>query len=168
MSETKTIILSHEQIQRKLQRMAWEILEKNHQENTIICIGISENGSYLASAIGKILSEISDIKVKSGRIDLNKKLGFDAEITLSCETDIRDQVVVLVDDVLNSGKVMLASMLPVIERKPRKIMTAVLADRSHKAFPVKGDVVGISLATTTQEHIWFKISDEMTMSVYLT
>ena len=74
----------------------------------------------------------------------------------------------MVDDVLNSGKTMLACMAPVINKKPAKIQTAVLANRNHKAFPVKADIVGISLATTLQEHIWFAIEPQDKMIVFLT
>jgi pyrimidine operon attenuation protein/uracil phosphoribosyltransferase len=73
----------------------------------------------------------------------------------------------MVDDVLNSGKTMLVAMLPVLNNKPSKLQTAVLANRNHKAFPVKGDIVGISLATTLQEHIWFQIDGNQKMSIYL-
>jgi pyrimidine operon attenuation protein/uracil phosphoribosyltransferase len=63
---------------------------------------------------------------------------------------------------------MLACMLPVIAQKPSKIQTVVLANRNHKAFPVKADIVGISLATTLQEHIWFEIEPDNKMLIFLT
>lgn len=72
MSDKRTIILTHPEIERKMQRMAWEIFENNHLASCLIIIGITNNGNHLAKAIGKILSEISKITIQYGRIDLDK------------------------------------------------------------------------------------------------
>jgi pyrimidine operon attenuation protein/uracil phosphoribosyltransferase len=168
MSNNRTNILTHLEIERKLVRMAWEIYENNHLAKQLILLGISDNGNYLAEAIGKTLSNISKIKLQYGRIDLDKPKGFASEVKLHCDVKLADRTVIMIDDVLNSGRTMLAAMLPVIEQKPIKIQTAVLANRNHKSFPVKADIVGISLATTLQEHIWFERDSKNNMSVYLT
>lgn len=168
MSNKRTIILTHTEIERKMQRMAWEIYENNHQASQLVLIGIDGNGNHIARTIGKIVSDISKIDVQYGNITIDKPKGFDSEVILECKTNLKDKTVIIVDDVLNSGKTMLASMLPVIEQKPSKIQTAVLANRNHKAFPVKADIVGISLATTLQEHIWFEIEPDHKMVVFLT
>ena len=83
MADKRTIILTHNQIERKIVRMAWEIYENNHIATQLILIGIAENGNHLAGAIGKILSDISKIKIETGRIDLNKVNGFESEILLN-------------------------------------------------------------------------------------
>ncbi|MFM9945222.1 MAG: phosphoribosyltransferase family protein [Bacteroidia bacterium] len=168
MEGKKTIILTHPEIERKMQRMAWEIYENNHQAKQLILIGIANNGNHISKAIGKILSQISKINVQYGQINLEKKKGFEADVVLDCKTNIKGETVIMVDDVLNSGKTMLAAMLPILAQKPTKIQTAVLANRNHKTFPVKADIVGISLATTLQEHIWFEIEKEDKMIVFLT
>lgn len=168
MSDKRTIILNHTEIERKMQRMAWEIYENNHLAAQLVLIGIDGNGNHIARTIGKIISEISKIDVHYGHITIDKPKGFDSEVVLDCETNLNNKTVIMVDDVLNSGKTMLASMLPIIEQKPSKIQTAVLANRNHKAFPVKADIVGISLATTLQEHIWFEIGPDHKMVVFLT
>jgi len=168
MTIKRTIILDHVQIERKFQRMAWEIFENNHLAKKLILIGIADNGMHITNAISNILSEISDIEIIKGRIDLDKSMGLDANAILDCKHNLKDEVVIMVDDVLNSGRIMFASLLPVLEQKPNKIQTAVLANRNHKAFPIKGDIVGISLATTLQEHIWFEISEDGKMLVFLT
>lgn len=167
MSEVKTFILTHDEIERKLQRMAWEIYENNHLTSRLILIGIADNGFHLATAISKILVEISGKEIITGRIDFNKPDGFNASPILDCAVSLHNETVIMVDDVLNSGKTMLVAMLPVLNNKPSKLQTAVLANRNHKAFPVKGDIVGISLATTLQEHIWFQIDGNQKMSIYL-
>jgi len=168
MSGKRTVILSHQEIELKIKRMAWEIYENNHQASQLILLGIAFNGNHIATAIAKTLSEISKITIHTGQIDLDKTLGFDSMVSLTCPISIEGETVIMVDDVLNSGKTMLTSMRPVIDKKPAKIQTAVLANRNHKAFPVKADIVGISLATTLQEHIWFEIEPNQNMIVFLT
>ncbi|MCB9252804.1 MAG: phosphoribosyltransferase [Flavobacteriales bacterium] len=168
MQENRTILLDHNQIERKIQRMAWQLFENNHLAKKMVLIGIADNGMYIVERLCDILSKISNIELSKGRIDLDKKLGFDSEVSLQSEVSLEGETVVVVDDVLNSGKTMFASLMPVIQQKPSKIQTAVLADRNHKTFPVKGDVVGISLATTLQEHIWFNFSDKNDSYIYLT
>ena len=168
MLDKRTIILEHNQIERKIQRMAWEIYETNHLAENLILIGLESNGTKIAKAIGKILSEISKIEIHYGHISIDKPKGFDSDIKLECPVSISNQAVILIDDVLNSGRTMLACMLPLIKQKPKKIQTAVLANRNHKAFPVNADIVGISLATTLQEHLWFEIKPDQTMLVFLT
>lgn len=168
MLSKRTIILDHPQIERKLQRMAWEIYETNHLAKRLVLIGIADNGMFLVHAMAQILREISSIEIVTGRIDLDKNRGLEAEPILECRQNLKGEAVIMVDDVLNSGRIMLASFLPVIKQLPSKIQTAVLANRSHKAFPVKGDIVGITLATTLQEHIWFEIGANKEMTVFLT
>lgn len=168
MKDKRTIILEHEQIERKFQRMAWEIYENNHLAKKLILIGIADNGMHIANAISNILSEISDIEIIKGRIDLDKSLGLEAQTILDCNHSLQNEIVIMVDDVLNSGRIMFACLLPILAQKPNKIQTAVLANRNHKAFPVKGDIVGISLATTLQEHIWFEKEPNGHMQVFLT
>src|SRR5688572_19220565 len=125
MSAKRTIILTHEEIERKMQRMAWEIYENNHLAEQLVLLGIADNGSHIANALGKILAGISKIKIETGLINLDKSKGFDSEVTLECSVDLKDKIIIIVDDVLNSGKTMLACMMPVINKKPAKIQTAV-------------------------------------------
>lgn len=168
MTNNRTIVLTHPEIERKMQRMAWEIYENNHLAKQLVLVGIGDNGNHIAKSIGNILSEISKITIQYGHITIDKPKGFDSNAILECEVNLNGETVIMVDDVLNSGKTMLACMLPVIAQKPSKIQTVVLANRNHKAFPVKADIVGISLATTLQEHIWFEIGPDNKMLIFLT
>ncbi len=168
MQENRTIILTHSELERKLIRMAWEIYENNYTASKIILIGIAENGKFIAGAIEQTLKKISGIEVYSGSVNFDKKLGFDAKVNLEISSEIKGETVVIVDDVLNSGRTMLAAMLPILALKPAKVQIAVLANRNHKKFPVHADIVGISLATTLQEHIWFEKDSANQMQVYLT
>jgi pyrimidine operon attenuation protein/uracil phosphoribosyltransferase len=100
---------------------------------------------------------------------INKKLSkletlydkiVEAEVFLKLETQqsVKDKVVIVVDDVLNTGKTMLYSLIPLVNDKARKIQTLVLVDRNHISFPVKANYVGTALSTTLQEHIEVTIS----------
>ena len=168
MSVNKTFILSHDEIERKLERMAWEIYENNHLAKQLILIGVSDNGSFLANALAALLTRISSIRIHQGRIDMDKTQGFEARVSLNSEVALQDETIIMVDDVLNSGRTMLSALMSVAAQKPAKIQTAVLANRNHKAFPVHADIVGISLATTLQEHIWFELEPDQKMVVFLT
>jgi pyrimidine operon attenuation protein/uracil phosphoribosyltransferase len=82
--------------------------------------------------------------------------------------ELKGKVVIVVDDVANTGRTVFYACKPILETLPKKLETVVLVDRMHKSFPIKVDYVGISLATTLMENIDVRISDKEEMSVYLT
>ena len=149
----------------KLQRMAFEVIENNLEEKNIIIAGIKEHGSIIARNIAQILQEAGQIAVQLISISLDKKSP--GEITLSRELDLNGKVVLIVDDVANSGKTMLYSLKPFLAFHPKKIQTLALVERTHKAFPVHLDYVGLSVATTLQEHIFVEVSGEDITGAYM-
>ena len=155
---SKNYILTGEVAAKKLRRMALEILENNADEQAIILAGIKDNGSVIAKCIQKILSEISSIQTELIHISLDKKTpkNIDVEPVL----DFNNKVVVLVDDVSNSGKTMTYALKPFLQSHPKKIQTLVLVERKHNAFPVQPDYVGLSIATTLQEHIYVEVAGD--------
>ena len=80
---------------------------------------------------------------------------------------MKDRVVILIDDVCNSGKTLLYSIKPFLDLHPKKIQTLVLVERSHNAFPVKADYVGLSVATTLQEHIYVEVEKGFVKGAWL-
>jgi pyrimidine operon attenuation protein/uracil phosphoribosyltransferase len=158
-------ILDKEVAAKKLQRIAYEILENNMDEEKIILAGIPENGIVIAKTIQKILSDISSLKTELITISLNKRQP--KEITLSKQTDFNGQVVIIVDDVVNSGKTLMYSVKPFLDFQPKKIQTLVLVERSHNNFPVQPDYVGLSLSTTLQEHIFVEVENDEITGAYL-
>lgn len=150
----------------KLERMALEIIENNIEEENVILVGIEENGSVIARNMDKLLRSFSSLKVQLVNLTLNKKQP--GEITLSRQVDITNQVIILVDDVANSGKTILYSLKPFLEFHPKKIQTLALVERTHKIFPVNLDYKGLSVATTLQEHIFVEVEDENITGAYLT
>ena len=161
----KNYILDKNIAARKMQRMAYEILENNLDENSIILAGIRESGSVVAKNINKILSGISSIKTELITISLNKREP--KEVSLSKSMDFNNQVIIIVDDVANSGKTLSFALKPFLEWQPKKIQTLVLVERSHNNFPVRPDYVGLTISTTLQEHIYVEVNDTEVLGAYL-
>jgi pyrimidine operon attenuation protein/uracil phosphoribosyltransferase len=92
---------------------------------------------------------------------MSKHSHHETEVTLSIDKDkLKDQVVIVVDDVLNSGKTMMYALRPFLSADLKKLRTVVLVDRNHKRYPVSADFAGLSLATTLQEHVSVVMNDE--------
>lgn len=161
----KKYILHKEVAAKKLQRMAYEILENNMDEERIILAGIPDNGIVIAKTIQKMLSGISNIQTELISISLDKRLP--KQVVLNKKMDFTNQVVIIVDDVVSSGKTLLYSVKPFLEFQPKKIQTLVLVERSYKNFPVRPDYVGISIATTLQEHIFVEVKHDEVTGAYL-
>lgn len=154
----KNYILTREVAGKKLRRMAYEILENNADEPGIILAGIKENGSVIAKCIQKILSEISSLQTDLINISLDKKMPRGIEVEPA--VDFNNKVVIVVDDVANSGKTLTYALKPFLQSHPKKIQMLVLVERKHNAFPVQPDYVGLSIATTLQEHIYVEVEGE--------
>lgn len=165
MQSARKYILNEDVVEKKFRRMAYEIVEHNTGETDIILAGISENGSVVARALQQVLDEISSIKTELITITLDKKLPTD--ISLSQSLDFNNKVIIVVDDVCNSGKTLLYALKPFIAFHPKKIQTLVLVERSHTSFPVRPDYVGLSIATTIQEHIFVEVEKEKVKGAYL-
>jgi pyrimidine operon attenuation protein / uracil phosphoribosyltransferase len=161
----KNYILDEQRANMKLERMAFEILENNLNEKELLIVGVRDNGSAIAGNVQKLLQSISKISTKLIHLSLDKK--HPGEITLSEQLDFNDKVIILVDDVANSGKTMLYAMKPFLEAHPKKIQTLVLVERTHKAFPVNTDYVGVSVATTFQEHIYVEVQGEVVKGAWM-
>ena len=161
----KKYILSKEVVEKKLRRMAYEILENNIDEKALILAGIRESGSVVAKVIQQMLGEISSLKTELITITLDKKEPTD--VSLSKTLDFNGKVIILIDDVCNSGKTLLYALKPFIASQPKKIQTLVLVERTHTSFPVRPDYVGLSIATTIQEHIFVEVKGEEVIGAYL-
>ena len=154
-----TSILNHVQISHKIKRLAWLIYENNMESAQIWVAGIDERGQFLAGLLCQQLSEIGTIEVNQFSIQLNRDTFEPLFLSENSLDALSNQHIVLVDDVLNSGKSIVSCLLPLLEKKVAKIEVVVLASRSHKLFPIKADYVGISMATTLHEHLLFDNSN---------
>jgi pyrimidine operon attenuation protein / uracil phosphoribosyltransferase len=165
MADQKKYVLTKEVVEKKLRRMALEILENNIAEKEITLAGIRESGSVVARVIQKMIGEFSTIKTELITITLDKKQP--AEVTLSITPDFNNKVIIVIDDVSNSGKTLLYALKPFIDSHPKKIQTLVLVERTHTSFPVRPDYVGLSIATTIQEHIFVEVKGEEVTGAFL-
>ncbi len=154
------MILSRDAALRKLQRMAYEIVENNFNEKKIILAGIKENGVIIAGIIADFLKPIFDGEIKIIEIEINKKSPLQVSIiTESKPVNFDDKVVIITDDVANSGRTLSYALKPFLEYYPAKIQTLVLVERSHKTFPVTPDYKGLSIATALSEKIIVETED---------
>lgn len=163
--ENRNVILTREVIEKKIERIAYEIYEHNYDEPSIILAGIWDRGSLITRKIAEHLRRIAPFTVEVMEIRLDKQSP--GEITLSKETDFNNKVIVVIDDVANSGRTMLYAIKPILAFLPKKILTAVLVDRRHKSFPLSVDFVGYSLATTPQNMVMVDVEGEEIASAYL-
>lgn len=164
---SKTLILNSKQIEQKINRIAFQIYENNYGEKEIIVAGISENGYLFAKRIADVLQKISPIKAKLIEIKINKENPAASEIKISLtDKELKNKVIILVDDVLNSGRTLIFGAKPFLISPVKRLTTAVLVDRGHNRYPIKADFVGLSLSTTLQEHITVELKKGKE-SVYL-
>lgn len=167
MPNTKTLVLNKEEVALKIQRIAWQLLESHVNEEVVYLVGISKSGHWLAKQILKVLGDISDLSLQLVEMEINKKNPLKSEIKTSVPlSEFKNQNVVLIDDVLNSGKVLIHGVRHLLAQPLKRLTTAVLVDRNHKQFPVKGDVKGLSLSTSLNEHVEVAISGN-SAQVYL-
>ncbi len=154
----KNYILTKEKIDKILRRIAFEIVERNTGEDRLLLAGIRENGLVIAQKLQQLLTGIfkGQIEVMDIAVDDKRRPG---KITLSSVRNFDDAVVIVVDDVANSGKTMLYALKPFLQDQPKKIQTLALVDRTHKTFPVHTDYVGYAVATTLQEHIFVEVEN---------
>jgi pyrimidine operon attenuation protein/uracil phosphoribosyltransferase len=153
MSNTQVLILDSVQIQQKINRIAYQILEDNLDEKEIVLAGIWDRGYKVALRLKRVLEEIATFKVTLLRIDLEKQNSKLVAKTDLGESEWRNKVIVLVDDVLNSGKTLAYGLGVFLNTPHKKIRTVVLVDRSHKIFPIATDFVGLELSTILKEHV---------------
>jgi pyrimidine operon attenuation protein/uracil phosphoribosyltransferase len=163
----KKLILDQQAIEQIIRRIAHEIYENNIDAKTICLVGIDKQGQELANLISKELSEIdAAATVKSFLIKLDKKNPKDT-VELQAESgDLDNAVVVLIDDVLNTGKTIAYSIIPLMDEHVSKIEIAVLVDRGHRTYPVSASYSGIQLATTLEEHIEVKLGKKPTVHLF--
>ena len=154
-----TLILTATDIEQKINRIAYQILEENYDEKEIVLIGMKDNGYAFAERLVKYLGTITKIKLQLYYISVSKtepgKLDYNFE-----PNKLQNKSVILVDDVANTGRTLGYALKPLLDFLPSKVQVAVLVDRRHKLYPVSADFVGLSLSTTLKEHITVQLGKE--------
>ena len=154
MVSEKSQILDAAQVKQKIRRMAYEIYEHNFNEKTIVIAGIEGQGYTLARLLIKEVESTSPLKTILVRVTLDKFAPQQAEVALDCNVrDLQKKCIILVDDVLNTGRTFAYGLKPFLNIEVKKIETAVLVNRSHTLFPIYPQYTGYELATTIRDHV---------------
>ncbi|MBY8909593.1 bifunctional pyr operon transcriptional regulator/uracil phosphoribosyltransferase PyrR [Salinicoccus roseus] len=154
------VILDEAQISRSLTRMSHEILERNKGAEGIVFLGVRTRGEYLARRLQKKMEEIDGVKVPTGTIDITAFRddrpmdSREAEEGIAVDVPLDGRHVIIVDDVLYTGRTVRAAMDAILNQvRPSKITLAVLVDRGHRELPIRADFVGKNIPTAKNEKI---------------
>ena len=167
MNYKKTTLIDAEGISRLIKRISHEIIESSSNFDNLAVIGIKNRGDYIARRIVDHIKNISMVEVSLGTIDVTfhrddyrTNLG-SPEVGISeINFDVSDRDVILIDDVLYTGRTIRAAMEEIFTYgRPKRIRLAVIVDRGHRELPIKADFVGKNLPTSDNEHIHVQIEE---------
>jgi pyrimidine operon attenuation protein / uracil phosphoribosyltransferase len=159
-------ILTRMQAEQKLHRMALELAEKlSGNDAPLIIMGIRKNGEVIAAQIAGYLNKYISNPITQLWVEMDKS--HPDTIEISEPLDFSGKHVLMVDDVTNSGRTLLYALKPLMNSYPLSIQTLVLVERMHNQFPVKADYVGLSVATTLQEHIQVAVENGEVIGAYM-
>ncbi len=163
----KRYILNKEVATQKMQRMALEIAEQLDGDTAeLIIIGVKSSGMVIAEKIGQLLKAYVSFSIKIIGLSLDKQLPKNIELSQT-DIDFTGKNVIIVDDVSNSGKVLLYALKPLLNFYPKRIQTLVLVERMHKLFPVKSDYIGLTIATTLHDHIQVEVENGEVVGAFI-
>jgi len=163
-------IMNEVAVQRALQRVAHEIAERHERTQDVLLLGIQTGGIHLANRLARNLEQIWQHSVPVGELDVTMHRDDHGQssipsvhpTTIPC--DVNGRTVVLVDDVLFSGRTTRAALDAVTDfGRPRKIQLAVLIDRGHRDLPIKADFVGKNIPTSRAERIEVRLHEQGTL-----
>lgn len=149
-----SVVLNSAQIKQKIERIAFEIIENTLEDKTVYLAGIEGNGYLFAERLVEQLNQHSDQEIRLFKVTVNKESPLEDAIALSIESeDLNDASVVLVDDVINSGRTMIHAVRKLLENPLKQLKVATLVNRTHRRFPVQADFVGVHISTTIKDNI---------------
>lgn len=155
----KVLLLNDNQIKQKINRIAYQIYEDNYMEKELIFAGIANKGFVLAQRLAEMTKKIMPTKIHLIKIKIDKEKAKALNDKNDLNIISKNKVVILIDDVLNTGSTITCGLHFLLNVPVKKIRTAILVDRNHKVYPVAADFVGLTLATTLQEHITVMFSE---------
>lgn len=164
----KSLILDKAALNQKIKRLAYQIVEEYFEETEICLVGIESGGKQTANLLANEITKITSAKVSTNGLKIDKSNPVNCTIGLSEDISyFENKVILIVDDVANSGKTLFYAFQPFLSIKCKSLQVAVLVDRKHKRFPVKCDFVGTSLNTTIKEHIEIVFANDEVDAAYL-
>lgn len=158
-------ILDEKAISRAITRISHEIIERNNGVNDIVLIGIKTRGKYIAERIHDTILKFENKNIDIGELDISmyrddlKKLNNEPIVNGSkIDFDIKDKIVILIDDVLYTGRTIRSALDAIIDiNRPKAIQLAILIDRGHRELPIRADYVGKNVPTSKNEIIHVKL-----------
>jgi pyrimidine operon attenuation protein/uracil phosphoribosyltransferase len=161
------VVMDAKTIQRALVRIAHEIVEKNKGAENMAVIGIQNRGAHLAERLAKLIEQIEGVEIPLGlmditlyRDDVQTKLDQPLVQKTDILFDVVDKIIILVDDVLYTGRTVRAALDQIIDfGRPRSIQFAVLIDRGHRELPIRADYVGKNIPTAKDDRVKLKIKE---------
>ena len=167
MQSNEKVVLHEEEVRRALTRIAHEIVERNPGEDVPALVGIHRRGAFLARRLQVLLEELLDAEVKLGDLDIGfyrDDVGTRPEAPVlhasHIEFDVTGLTVVIVDDVLFTGRTVRAAIEALFDYgRPERVQLAVLADRGHRELPFRPDYVGKNLPTSRAEHVHVRLRE---------
>ena len=165
--ELKAVLMDDSAIKRSLTRIAHEIIERNHGTENIVVIGIRSRGVPLAKTIAENIKNIEDVQIPVGELDmklyrddLTQAYDLPEVNTTKIDFDINCKNIVLVDDVLFTGRTVRAAIEALFKLgRPASIQLAILCDRGHRELPFRPDYVGKNIPTSLSEHICVELPE---------
>ena len=163
----KAVLMDEDGIRRALMRIAHEIVEKNHGTEHLVLVGIHKRGVPIAARLGAEIAQIEGRELPRGVLDITlyrddlNELAYQPIVhTTEIPLDITDKTVILVDDVLYTGRTIRAAMNALLDLgRPRMIQLAVLIDRGHRELPIRADYVGKNVPTASAEDVSVQLHD---------
>ncbi len=150
----KTLILNSSQVDQKIRRIAFEIFENNFKEKSLVLAGIDGQGYSFAKLLANQLTTISTIEISVAKVTLDKLAPRQSDVVLDVDSkELKKKCIVLVDDVLNSGRTLAYGMKPFLTAEVKKIEVAVLVNRSNTLFPITPTYTGYELTTMLNDHV---------------
>lgn len=154
------IVLNADDIEKKIKRLSYQIIEKNFNKKNIIIIGIQSNGKYLSERIKGYIMEYSDIQVSLYDMELDKKNFLFKKCTPELIYDhINNNIIVFIDDVMNSAGTLMYAINKILSYHPKDIQIGVLIERTHKSFPLSANFKGLELSTSEFEHVEVRLNE---------
>lgn len=150
----RTTVLERRKVLQKIERLAHQLYEQHADTKELVLVGVAPSGSQLSKLLMEHLSRISPIKIRHATLTIEKDKRDGGEIYLDLPLEeLANQTVCLVDDVLNSGRTLMYAARYLLGVPLSKLSTLVLIDRLHRQFPIRADMVGMTLSTTLHQHI---------------
>jgi pyrimidine operon attenuation protein/uracil phosphoribosyltransferase len=167
MPETTTLLLTRDDIDRILQRMAHEIIEKSRKEEAPALVGIRIRGDALAERLRRLLENLYGTSLDIGALDIGlyrddveRGNGIPELRSTDIDFDVDERHIILVDDVFYTGRTVRAALNAMFDLgRPRRVELVVLVDRGHRELPIRPDYVGRKIKTRSDEKIEVKLSE---------